>query len=517
MDKKKFQIIKQYVGTQFLNYILNSDDDINQEFDFDNYKFSDNQTSVLVDLSNKIEQCRIQFVVQGGYGDGVDFYLRSLKNGKNSLFNSYRNLCGGDYPTIETEDEVLKFLINIAIREYPNLLLKSSTPSPFHQYSINSGLAEYNQFIELIKNDSLNSITNKKDDLEYAFEFTTDDGLEFYTQVCGACSIILSRAFHNACNKINYSLAGFISEIEISLEILRTLAEGGEVNYSSFVGVKGLSLDGIGSINLGSACLHQIDNISNPSMHTNRLVTQHTGEEGRYLSGNILEVKHKTKISKLESSCSRSMSSEVSEQQEKCIDALKFSIIFTTLEDRGVSTSFSENGFPLVQPGNYSHGSERTRNYIQISQENLQGLHEWFKELSELDLKPIKVPMKRIKYAIFERHQAEDAIVDAIIAWEGIFSEAFETTFKVTGSISKYLSEPADREIFFQRLKKLYGLRSDIVHGKSSKLIEKEDIELLRSEVIKIGLDCLIKLIRDEDLFFLSPAERVKKLMVMGA
>ncbi len=66
------------------------------------------------------------------------------------------------------------------------------------------------------------------------------------------------------------------------------------------------------------------------------------------------------------------------------------------------------------------------------------------------------------------------------------------------------------------RLKKLYGLRSDIVHGKSSKLMEQEDIEDLRSEVIQIGLNCLKKILEDSDLLNMSPSDRVKKIMVMN-
>lgn len=516
MDNRQYQIIKQYVGVKLLNYILNTVEQITYETNFDDFEFSEEQFSVLDDLSNKIQQCRIQFVVQGGYGDGVDFYLRALKVRDESLFNVYRKQCNGTFFLTNSGDKILDFLINIAVREYPNLLVTSSSGSPIHGHSINIGLTDYNKFIDLVKNDPLNSITNGKENLEYAFIFTTDDGLEFHTQVCGACSIIISRAFHNACNKINYSLEGVISEIEYNLTSLRKLADGVEIEYSSFVGIQGISFDGFDFIDFDIALLRKIDDISNPSPHTNKLAVQHTGEYGKYLSGNILEIKHKTKISKKTASCSRSMTRQVYQYQDQIVDALKFAIIFSTLEDKGLSTSFSENGFPLVQPGNYSMGDNRPRNYINITQDNTKDILKWFKHLSETDLNPIKVPMQRLKYAIFERHQAEDAIVDAIIAWEGIFSEAFETTFKVTGSISKYLSELKDREVFLIRLKKLYGLRSDIVHGKNSKLMEKENIEALRSEVIKIGLDCLIKLLKDDSLLILSPAERVKKLMIMA-
>ena len=100
-------------------------------------------------------------------------------------------------------------------------------------------------------------------------------------------------------------------------------------------------------------------------------------------------------------------------------------------------------------------------------------LNSRFKQFSDVNLEHINIPLQRLKNAIFERSHPEDAIVDAIIAWEGMFSEAFETSFKVTASMAKYLAEPADRDEFYQRLRKLYALRSDIVHGKKSKLMTR--------------------------------------------
>lgn len=61
----------------------------------------------------------------------------------------------------------------------------------------------------------------------------------------------------------------------------------------------------------------------------------------------------------------------------------------------------------------------------------------------------------------------------------------------------------------------MYGLRSDLVHGKKSKFMDKENIDELRSEVITIGIDAITKLITDEKLLKLTPAERVKEILIM--
>ncbi|MBJ6911797.1 hypothetical protein JG661_21260, partial [Vibrio cholerae] len=72
-----------------------------------------------------------------------------------------------------------------------------------------------------------------------------------------------------------------------------------------------------------------------------------------------------------------------------------------------------------------------------------------------------------------------------------------------------------ERESFLNRLKKLYGLRSDLVHGKRSKFMNNENMDELRSEVIAIGIDAITKLLADEKLLKLTPAERVKEILIM--
>lgn len=396
-----------------------------------------------------------------------------------------------------------------------NLLLKQSRNSLNVGLNINIGLSDYEFFISLVKDDVLNKITNEKNGLEYAFTFKTIDGLEFYTQVCTACSIIISRSFQNACNKMSYSLSDVIREVDLNISILRNLAEGNEVEYSSFIGIKGAKFDGFHEIELGSSCLRQIDHLSNPSPHTNSIAVQHANAEERYISGHVFDIKHKTKLEKVEADKTYAVNKEVYNVQEKALDSLKLALVFALKEDRGIARGFSESGFPLIQPGNYSIGDQRPGKYLTITQGQVGSIQEWFYRLYNTDLESINVPLKRLKYAIFERSHAEDAIVDAIISWEGMFSEAFETSFKVTGSISKYLATTKERESFLSRLKKLYGLRSDLVHGKKSKFMDKENIDELRSEVITIGIDAITKLITDEKLLKLTPAERVKEILIM--
>ena len=519
MNKDKFQIIKQYIGINLLNYILNTNEKINDETDFDKYSFVEIQLSVLRDLSQTIQDNRIQFVLDNGRGsDGtsLEYFLTRSKVGEISLFNYYRTLCGGACPESKSDDQVLNFLAALCIREFPTLLLKLMGSTHPSGYGLHFGGDDYKKFSSLIKKDELDALTNHETGLDYAFVFTTQDGISVNIQVEMACGVIISRSFQNACNKMKYSLKDVLEEIKHNLYLLRALAKDQEIEYSSFVGIKGLALKGFDSIDFGKAYLRQINDILNPSYHTSKTAMIHSSEDEKYLSGNVLEIKHSTKMS-LQTSCFNGVkNSIIFDQQNKIIDSLKFSVVFSLLEDKGISTSLFENGFPLIAAGNYSYSECQPQKYLTIQPDDLGDIQDWFRHLTKTDLTPINVPLTRLNYAIFERKNPEDAIVDAIIAWEGMFSGASETSFKVTGSIAKYLKNAEKREAFISRLKDIYSFRSNFVHGKKSKKLKKENIDDLRKEVIEIGLDCIKKLLKDDVLLKLDPSERVKQVMVLN-
>lgn len=519
MNQQQYQNIKQYIGSKLLNYILNyAEEQTLETSPFDSLNLNEQQVSVLEDLFKQIQSCRINFILQGGFGDGVEFYIRSRTHENDSLFNHYRRLCGGSTPVFNTgKDKTLAFLVNICIREYPNFLLKTSNQRIHSNAFINIGLNDDEQFVSLVKEDILDRLTNKAEGSEYAFQFSTECGLKFYSQVSTSCITLISRSFQNACNRMKYGLNDVIQELTKNLSILRELAENKEITFSSFIGIRGLHFEGFDSIELhNDSIIRQLDSTSNPSHHSNSIACNYTSNTGQYLCGSILEIKHVTRLVQEDAECTTTMTRHHFELKDKILNVLKFAIIFSLREDKGISTSFHEVGFPLVSPGNFSFSEERPKKYFIITQKHVEQIQAWYKHLIKTDLNNVKVPLKRLRYAIFERNHPEDSIVDAIIAWEGIFSEAFETTFKVTGSISKYLMTEDKREDFLSRIKKLYNLRSDLVHGKSSDLMKSEDIENLRSEVIKIGLDCLQKLLKDDVLLPLSPSERVKKIMIMS-
>ncbi|MDD9950495.1 MAG: HEPN domain-containing protein, partial [Zetaproteobacteria bacterium] len=191
-----------------------------------------------------------------------------------------------------------------------------------------------------------------------------------------------------------------------------------------------------------------------------------------------------------------------------------------------VSRSFSIAAFPLLFARSYVEKEPQLHDNFLIQENQIKNILEWFDIIFNCSHKQyIKVPLERIQTAIFEQKNPNSAIIDGFIAWEGMFSSQSNITQSVCHSIHKLTTtnaEQQDKEQKPQRLKKLYHLRSTLVHGSSPQKILKTlandrntyCIEDAYQEVIKVALECLKKLLQDKDLLELSPEERCNKLKV---
>jgi len=99
------------------------------------------------------------------------------------------------------------------------------------------------------------------------------------------------------------------------------------------------------------------------------------------------------------------------------------------------------------------------------------------------------VGMRRLISAVTERLDAADGLVDAVICWENLFGSPSEAVFRVTGAMAKIL-EPdnqAERERLVKELKRIYGVRSGLVHG-NPKPPKAEDVATDRDSAIRFAL-----------------------------
>ncbi|MGN4935815.1 hypothetical protein ACTFBW_19070 [Aeromonas rivipollensis] len=161
---------------------------------------------------------------------------------------------------------------------------------------MNTNHADAIKFMSLVKNDVLNEITNGGDGFNYSFSIRLENGTEFLTSVYASFNTLIARSFQNACNRMAYSLSDVFNEIHVNLNSLRKLASNKEIEYSSFIGIRGMSFDGFTDIKFNeNVYIRQFDSISNPSAHTQTTISQNFNGEHNYISGHVLEIKRKAR------------------------------------------------------------------------------------------------------------------------------------------------------------------------------------------------------------------------------
>lgn len=158
---------------------------------------------------------------------------------------------------------------------------------------------------------------------------------------------------------------------------------------------------------------------------------------------------------------------------------------------------------------------------VPVSYPLKDGQHEevshLYKLIREKHPESLDIAMRRILGAISQRWDATDAFIDAVVVWENAFGTQTETTFRVTGAISKLLESGnlSERAKLQKDLKDLYETRSRLIHG--AKEPKPEDVWAQRERAIAVALDILRKLYTERpDLLELTSELRGSRLLLEG-
>lgn len=106
-----------------------------------------------------------------------------------------------------------------------------------------------------------------------------------------------------------------------------------------------------------------------------------------------------------------------------------------------------------------------------LSKADMEEVATTMEEIGDVTDK-LDVALTRIVRVSSERRDPADALIDSVVAWENMLGSGTETTFKVSAAIA-WLLEPRDkgrRVTTFHRAKKLYAIRSDLVHGATTSI-----------------------------------------------
>jgi hypothetical protein len=100
---------------------------------------------------------------------------------------------------------------------------------------------------------------------------------------------------------------------------------------------------------------------------------------------------------------------------------------------------------------------------------------EFWQQMQNTNDTPVRVAVHRVNRALHERRQMDDRLIDAIIAWENLAGkiERGDITFRTCFVLAFLISTESARQGVVGRLREIYKIRSNLVHGVNLDLDEE--------------------------------------------
>lgn len=171
--------------------------------------------------------------------------------------------------------------------------------------------------------------------------------------------------------------------------------------------------------------------------------------------------------------------------------------------------------FPYVYQSASLVPAQSARSSVEINLSQLAGVKEWWGRLSGAG-DELLTSRRRLAMSFSERSRVEDSLVDAVVAWEAIFSGTPETQVRTTLPSSVMLAPPGHRADLAAEMRKTYALRSKLVHGKQGSM-KSEDVAAARDRVVR-WVTNLLRIIYTErrDLLSLDATRRSELILLEG-
>jgi len=127
----------------------------------------------------------------------------------------------------------------------------------------------------------------------------------------------------------------------------------------------------------------------------------------------------------------------------------------------------------------------------------------------------LAIPTRRFASALSARHDVEDGLVDAVVAWESLFAgtDAGELNFRIAAAMAWLIGEDAEKRLELQQeISRLYASRSRILHrGRAAR-----DVSAERDRAVDLGLQALRALLERRPAL-VDDENRGKKLILAGS
>lgn len=313
------------------------------------------------------------------------------------------------------------------------------------------------------------------------------------------------------------------------LRLARALSAGEEVSVPTYVGLAGVRLsDGSDAIGLEGMRLRRSTPLDPGCLNATTQVwtVLEVDTPIRYLHNNIQD--SATDKSGLPIfTAQRDEDTQVIQTSLRALDdlmeRLRFAFLLSSGTDEEIATTevFRIVSNPMVgasdgQPFDLPHNAVAS----ELSEDVSAQLNTWLPRVRAMP-EHLALSMRRLLRAAAERSDLVDSLIDAVVAWEGLFGADPEIKFQVTGAMCVLLEKEDmnKRALLKRELGKIYDMRSRFVHGDVQVGDNKMSVDTVAqraSQAISFGLAAFREVLLRPDLAVIPESKLRAQKVLLG-
>lgn len=544
MSESDERLLFEHLGEKALCYLLAADPEaLRLRFeDRTGHPLSKDQETVLDQLVALDQQ-------MSGWLGGTDtasewierLSSRATPDIATSIGNTVRALVGGKLPLLPNAgSNADNLILQLALDCYPALIVKEPN-DPFARMRFGFPVSLFRhplneQFQNLAMQDGVLSrlFTDQNESTGKNGSTIRNTGQGGGHQLWSFAEMLLSAGWTLARIRSDHpSVDDFISATLESCHTVRNAIKGKPASVPVRIGLAGVLLpEGMNEIDFNWAKVRRADSRDEQFIKRTSLEGQltTTNQEGQTVvinySGDLvleLDIPYLLKITDLEPGIPwpEDMKSGF-RAIDQAVESLRLGLLLSMPERRVVLHRSWQMTFDPMAHGSNGIGWSDLKQAVglmptQLTTDQVAEWTAWSKKIAEHRTASIGVAIRRMLAAVAERRSPDDVLVDSVIVWENLFGARTETTLRVTSSLAWLLGDsPADRKIRQRTYKKLYQLRSDVVHGNAT--VDLEKIQEESGKAVSISIDALRAIFdrRPELLAIKSSEERSLEILHAG-
>jgi len=455
-----------------------------------------------------------------------------------SMGNLLRQLCGGQILKIpEHKSRMEELLIGLTIDAYPGLLVREPAS---HFRGFDSGLIgslfnhpSSKEFQELVLGDGDLSrlFPENSEHSGWSGNSQRSTGQGGSHQLWTFAESIISVAWSVSLLENEYPSIDQLSGSALQLlGTIRSALRGEEASVPVRIGLTGVLLpDGRDTLDLGWARIRRSDERDErhawrSSIDGELTTTSPDGQtvKIKYSGDLVLECELPYKLIVGDMDLRQGWPQELQGYQivEEMTQSIRLGLLLACPDRLPILVTTWRITLDPLSPGNSMSWSDPKQGRglmpVQLSEKDSDDWLKWAKAVAEYRTPGIGVAVRRILAAVAERRAPEDVLVDAVIVWENLFGARSETTLRISSSLAWLLgTSKADRLLRQTKYKKIYSLRSDVVHGAAK--VNQKKINEESQHAVEISVEALRAVFSDyKDLLELKDSETRSLHMIHG-